>query len=62
MIRIYLIGYMGLGKPQSARSWHSYSISGLLIWTVYREQVPQDCSRDFAERGEEEFRLIEQRH
>lgn len=62
MIRIYLIGYMGVGKTTVGKKLAQLFDIGFVdldkfIENRYHKTVPEI----FAERGEEEFRLIEQK-
>lgn len=62
MIRIYLIGYMGVGKTTVGKKLAKFFGINFIdldkfIESKYHKTVPEI----FAERGEKEFRLIEQK-
>ena len=62
MVRIYLIGYMGVGKTTVGKKLAKLFDIGFIdldkfIESKYHKTVPEL----FAERGENEFRLIEQK-
>lgn len=62
VVRIYLIGYMGVGKTTIGKKLAKFFDIGFIdldkfIESKYHKTVPEL----FAERGESEFRLIEQK-
>ncbi|MBR2638617.1 MAG: shikimate kinase [Bacteroidaceae bacterium] len=62
MTRIFLVGYMGAGKTTLGRALARELNLGFIDLDCYiEERYHKSISQIFAEKGEEEFRLLEQR-
>ena len=62
MKRVFLIGYMGSGKTTLGRAYRTATGLQFVDWDWYIEERRHKSISDlFAERGEEGFRLLEQR-